>query len=80
MALLWSKRILGGASLPMSVGQLRAYTDRPPTGSVSAILTGTVKGRDRAVSNIVFRDEEGTVVAELRDVVTVLRPGEPALA
>ena len=80
LALLWSKHVLGGASLPMSVGAYNTYFDGAPDGSVKAILNGTVRGNDRATADIVFTDESGTVLAEMRDVVTVLRPGEPKRA
>ncbi len=77
LALLWSKHVLGGASLPMSVGAYNTFSQGAPSGSVKAILRGEVKGKDRAVADIVFFDEAGTILAEMRDVVTVLRPGEP---
>jgi hypothetical protein len=74
LALLWSRHALGGAALPMSVGSLKTYTDGPPDGPFTATLKGEVKGRDRAVSDIVFTDQDGTVVAELTGVETILRP------
>ena len=76
LALLWSKEALGGASLPMSVRSVHAYTDGPPTGPLRATLTGQVQGKDRALSDVVFTDASGDVVAELRGVETILRPGE----
>ncbi len=76
LALLWSKKALGGASLPMSLGALHAYTDGPVDGPLQATLRGTVASRERAVSDIVFTDPSGAVVAELRGVETILRPGE----
>ena len=55
----------------MAVGAMHAYTDAPGTGPLTATLRGSVKGRDRAVSDIVFTDTEGAVVAELRGVETI---------
>ena len=60
----------------MSVGSVHAYTDGPPAGPLKATLTGQVKGKDRAVSDVVFTDASGDVVAELRGIETILRPGE----
>ncbi len=77
LALLWSKRVLGGATLPMGIGAVHSYRDGPPEGPVQATLSGTVHGRDRAVTDIVFTDRSGEVVAELRGVEVILRPGEP---
>jgi hypothetical protein len=74
LALLWSQRALGGPSLPMAVGAMHAYTDAPAPGPLNATLKGAVKGRDRAISDIVFTDTEGAVVAELRGVETILLP------
>jgi hypothetical protein len=74
MALLFSRRILGGASLPMKLGAVRTYTDGPPAGPVKATLTGSAKGKDKAVTDIVFTDADGAVVASLEGVETILRP------
>ena len=74
LALLWSQKVLGGASLPMAVGSLNSYASAPKKGQLQATLSGQKTSRDRAVSNIVFTDEDGAVVAELRGVETILRP------
>ncbi len=80
MALLWSQRVLGGASIPMKLGAVRSYTQGPTRGPVRAALTGAVRGRDKTVADIVFTDASGEVVAELQGVEAILRPGEPARA
>nr|MBA2321509.1 SDR family oxidoreductase [Deltaproteobacteria bacterium] len=80
MALLWTQHVLGGASLPMGVGGWHVY-GVPAPGPLKAVLRGSSVGRDKTVSDVSFVDSSGTVVAELRGVVAVLRPGEqPAVA
>ena len=74
LALLFGKRVLGGASLPMSVDAVRTFRDGPPNGPLRAVLRGEAKGRDRTVSDIVFIDQAGHVVHEIRGVQAILRP------
>jgi acyl carrier protein len=84
LALLWSRHVLGGAVLPMAMGEYRSYRD----GLADGPLQGVVYGRNihdaRTVCDIAFTDADGQMVAELIGVETVLRPGEtktaPALA
>jgi hypothetical protein len=73
MALLWSEHVLGGASLPTAVGALRVWS--PPTqASVRAVLHARKIGKSSTVSDLVFTDAAGEVVAELVGVETHLRP------
>jgi hypothetical protein len=76
LALLWSKKVLGGAGLPMAVGSYHTYRSGPPEGSVRAVLHARETSRDRAVADIVFTDAADITVAELRGVEVILRPGE----
>jgi hypothetical protein len=76
MALLFSQRVLGGASIPMKLASVRTFTDGPPKSPVKATLTGSATGKDKAVTNIVFTDASGAVVASLEGVETILRPEE----
>jgi hypothetical protein len=74
LALLWSARVLGGASLPMGVGSFLTYADGPTNGPLRAVLKGTKRGRDKTVADITFTDESGAVVHELKGVEAILRP------
>lgn len=74
LALLWSQRMLGGASLPMGVSSLRTFRVGPSSGPLKAILTGERRGRDKTVTDIVFVDADGRVTTELRGVEAILRP------
>jgi hypothetical protein len=80
LALLWTRHVLGGASLPMAVGSYHRYGVQPAPGPLHAVLRGQVMGREKALSDVVFTDSQGNVVAELRGVQTILRPGESAKA
>ncbi|WP_437757246.1 SDR family NAD(P)-dependent oxidoreductase [Sorangium sp. So ce1389] len=74
LATLWTQHVLGGAALPMSVGALHTFAEGPSDGPLRAVVRGQIMGRDRTKADIAFVDDEGTLVAELRDVQYVLRP------
>ena len=73
MALLWAKRMLGGASLPTAVGRYEG-TGELPSGPISAVLRGKVVGSSKTVSEIVFTSEQGEPIARLSGVETHLLP------
>ena len=72
LAVLWFKRRLGGASLPMGIGAYHHYAD-PTDQTVRAVLHSRVADKDRTVADIVFL-ENGVLLAELRDVQIYRRP------
>jgi NAD(P)-dependent dehydrogenase (short-subunit alcohol dehydrogenase family) len=74
LALLWSKHVLGGATLPTAVSALKTYADGPANGPLHCIVRGEKKSASRAVADLTFRDADGTVFAELVGVETHLRP------
>jgi hypothetical protein len=76
LALLWSQHVLGGAVLPMAMGEYRSYRDGLTDGPVQGIVYGRKIHDARTVSDIAFTDASGRMVAELIGVETVLRPGE----
>jgi malonyl CoA-acyl carrier protein transacylase len=72
LAVLWAKKAISGATLPMAVGALRLHdTSR-------AVTRGIVKARetskDRALCDVFLVDAEGVVALELLGVETILRP------
>ncbi len=73
LALLWAQHCLGGRSLPTSLGSYQRF-EVEPQGPLQCTLIGQVDGTSRALSTITFRDPEGRVVAEMRDVETHQRP------
>jgi NAD(P)-dependent dehydrogenase (short-subunit alcohol dehydrogenase family) len=74
LALLWTKRVLGKACLPMGVGEVKTYGAGPGKGPLRALLHGRQKGPARTVTDITFTDADGAVVHELRGVESILRP------
>ncbi len=74
LALLWTKRVLGKACLPMGVGEVKTYGVGPGKGPLRALLIGRQKGPARTVTDITFTDADGAVVHELRGVESILRP------
>jgi len=78
LALLWSGHVIGGHSLPTSVGAYHAYRGRWDAGELRCTLRGTVLGADRVVCDIAFATPGGDLVAELLRVELHRRPGLPA--
>ena len=76
LAVLWSKRVLSGASLPMKVGAVRLYKHALPNGHILATVHGSQVHECRAVCDVTFAQPDGSVVAELEGVETILRPDE----
>jgi acyl transferase domain-containing protein/acyl carrier protein len=74
LALLWTRRVLGKASLPMGVGEVRTYAPGSGHGPLRALLRGQRSGPSRTVTDITFTDATGAVVHELRGVESILRP------
>jgi hypothetical protein len=72
LALLYTRRALGGASLPMSVAAVRLFQRGPAEGPVRAVLTGERRGHDKTVADIVFVDGAGRILTELRGVESIL--------
>ena len=80
LALLWSQHVLGGASLPTSIGEVRTFTDSPIDGPLQCTLTGRKTTGARTVSDLVFHNASGSVVAELSGVETHLLPNVPSVS
>jgi malonyl CoA-acyl carrier protein transacylase len=76
LALLWSKHVLGGAVLPMALGEYRSYRDGLGEGPLQGVVHARKIHDERTVCDIAFSDASGKVVAEMIGVETVLRPGE----
>ena len=72
LALLWTGHVLGGNSLPTSVGTYQDYGSAIASGPIRAVLHGTIVGKTKTVSDITFTDANGQVVADLMGVETHL--------
>jgi hypothetical protein len=80
LALLWSRQVLGGAVLPMALGEYRSYRSGLNSGQVQGVVYGRKIHEARTVCDIAFVDGSGQLLAELIGVETVLRPGEAQAA
>ncbi|MBW2274688.1 MAG: SDR family NAD(P)-dependent oxidoreductase, partial [Deltaproteobacteria bacterium] len=76
LALLWCKRVLGGASLPTGIEEIRTWADSPASGPIRCTLTGREAKGQKSVSDLVFHDDSGRVLAEFIGVETHLLPGQ----
>jgi acyl transferase domain-containing protein/short-subunit dehydrogenase len=74
LALLWTEQMLGGASLPTSIGEVRTWIDEPLPGELQVLLRGCSAQNGRAVSDIYLKDQQGQLVAVLNQVETHLLP------
>jgi hypothetical protein len=74
MALLWADKVLGGASLPMAVGELRLHRPTADLGTLHATLKKRDVRDSRSFSDVAFVDASGEVVAEMLGVETVRIP------
>jgi hypothetical protein len=75
LALLWTQHTLGGASLPTSVQGVHVYTPGLARGDLRCILTAREAHADRGLCDLVFVDDRGAAVAEMRGVQTHVLPG-----
>ncbi len=74
LAVLWTKRALGGASLPTSIGAYVPFREGA-SGPFRAVASGTAKNADQAIFDIVFEDASGEPVARLDAVEVSVLPG-----
>jgi hypothetical protein len=74
MLLLWARERLGGAALPMAIGQMLVHSDVPPEGPIRCIARCRPDGTSRGIADIIFEDAAGQPFTEFRDVELVLRP------
>ena len=76
LALLWTKHLLGGPSLPTSIGEVEIFGP-PSAGLYSVRLTNVPLSRrssSRVTCDVEFFDANATLIAALRGVETHLLP------
>ncbi|MFV8749677.1 SDR family oxidoreductase [Nannocystaceae bacterium ST9] len=78
MALLWARDQLGGATLPMGIGELRIADQPLSRGPVRVVASCRKTSASQAVADVLFLDQAGTRLSELRNAQLVLRPDSPA--
>jgi hypothetical protein len=74
LLLLWARSALGGAALPMAIGEYRHSLGGLAEGLVHCAARCRTAGSNRGLADLVFFDGRGAPVAELRDVELILRP------
>jgi hypothetical protein len=78
LALLWCKHVLGGASLPTGIEEIRTWADAPVAGPIRCTLTGRTANGRRSVSDLAFHDARGSLLTEFVGVETHLLSGQGA--
>jgi len=73
LAVLWAKKMLGGASLPTKLGELKVFAGGPAKGPMKVVLTPRKVSGATTLSDIHF-EADGKTVAVLEGVETCLRP------
>ena len=80
LALLWCKHVLGGASLPTGIEEIRCWAGVPSSTTkqdvIRCTLTGRVAKGSKSLSDLVFHDAAGNLLAELVGVETHLLPSQ----
>ncbi|MCH7866524.1 MAG: SDR family NAD(P)-dependent oxidoreductase [Myxococcales bacterium] len=76
LALLWCKHVLGGASLPTGINEIRTWADAPTSEPIRCTLTGRSAVGSKSVSDLVFHDASGNLLAEFIGVETHLLPSQ----
>jgi hypothetical protein len=76
LAAWWTHRVLGGASLPMALGELRLYQQGFVDGPVRCVVHARAVHSARSVCDISFIDSTGLLIAQMLGVESVLRPAE----
>jgi len=76
LAAWWTHRVLGGASLPMALGELCLYRQGLVDGPVRCLVHARQVHGARSVCDISFIDSNGTLIAQMLGVESVLRPAE----
>lgn len=74
LAVLWSEKVLGGASLPTGISRFRNLSSSPGDESVRCVLRGRDLRGQCAVSDMYFLDQDDHLLFVMEGVETHLRP------
>jgi NAD(P)-dependent dehydrogenase (short-subunit alcohol dehydrogenase family) len=74
LLLLWARDAMGGAALPMGIGEIRMSANTPPVGHIECTAQCRTASKSRGVADVSFHDEEGTLFTEFKNVELILRP------
>jgi len=76
LVLLWARGKMGGAALPMRIGEVRIAEATPAQGNIRCIARCHAESSKRGLADVIFDTEAGVRVAEFKDVEVILRPNE----
>ena len=76
LVLLWARGKMGGAALPMRIGEVRIAEATPAQGNIRCIARCPAESSKRGLADVIFATEAGVRVAEFKDVEVILRPNE----
>jgi nucleoside-diphosphate-sugar epimerase len=68
IAIVWSRHVLGGATLPTAIGSVDLYGEGPAEAPVRCVLRGERAGQRRVLLDLTFLGAEGRPIAALRGV------------
>lgn len=68
LARLWGIRMFGETTLPTTIGSYAAYRSMPEHESIVCRIRSERRGRYKTVSQLAWLNEQGEVLAELRNV------------
>jgi hypothetical protein len=77
LILLWARDKMGGAVLPMGIGEMRMSSTLPPEGKIQCVASCREASKNRGVADLVFHTESGDRFAELKGVEVILLPDTP---
>jgi hypothetical protein len=75
LLLLWARGKMGGAVLPMGIGEARVSMTEPPPGQIRCVARCRTESKHQGMADVVFLNDAGDLFAELNDVRLILRPG-----
>jgi acyl transferase domain-containing protein/short-subunit dehydrogenase len=73
MVLLWARKAMGGAVLPMGIGEA-ILAELPPQGTIRCVARCRADSKTSGSADVAFHNEAGIRFAELKDVRVILRP------
>lgn len=76
LALLWGKKVLGGATLPTGVGTYQVHRQELVDEPIHCTVNRTKVEKSKAICDIQFLSGEGQLLAELQGVETHLLPSK----
>jgi hypothetical protein len=78
LLLLWARGKMGGAVLPMGIGEARMSIAEPPPGQIRCVARCRAESKNQGMADVVFLNDAGDLFAELNDVRLIRRPGTSA--